>query len=218
MAINIMAETKKKKSTKKNKNEKPSAARMFFSCIGGIIATAAVICGVIALSGRNPIDLFYPQNTVTVLTEMPVSASDATTTTTTTTIPPTSPPTSYPFTTYGGTTATTGLSNAAATALKQQQAEHIRELLPSKNWKTTLMGYNATITFAQNDTANISVKVLFITESLSAKYYVYDDCTVEIRFSYSGKNYRIKGATEVVNDSKIVLTTTTGEAYSLVAA
>lgn len=216
MAINIMADTKKKTTAKKNKDDKPSAARIFFSCIGGIIAAAAVICGVIALTGRNPIDLFSPNHTVTVLTEMPVSASDPTTTTTT--VPPTSPPTSYPFTTYGGTTATTGLSNAAATALKQQQAEHIRELLPSKKWKTTLMGYNATITFAKNDTANISVKVLFITESLSAKYYVYDDCTVEIKFSYSGKNYRIKGAAEAVTDNKIVLTTTTGETYSLVAA
>ncbi|MBE6764807.1 MAG: hypothetical protein E7546_02860 [Ruminococcaceae bacterium] len=200
--------TSGKKSTSKKKSTKKNTAGNAASFLGGVVAALAILYVISLLGGKNPITYICAEKPEeTVSSDVYVSESDVTTTIT-------SIRTTYPF----ATTSSTAKPTESPASAKMQEAMRIRELLPSKKWKTTLMGYDATITFKKGDTADISVKIYFITEKLSANYYVYDDCSVEIRFSYGGKNYRIIGTADVVSDDKITLTTTTGETYTLNAA
>lgn len=197
--------TSGKKTTKKKDTKKNSAGNAA-SFLGGVIVALALMFAAAFYNGINPMDMFCAGQTQETSSEQ-VSQTDISTTIT-------SIPTTYPF----ATSSTSAAPTESPVSVKLQEAQRIRKLLPSKKWKTSLMGYDATITFKEGDKASIAVKVLVMTEKVNANYYVYDDCSVEIRFSYGGKNYRIIGTADIVSDDKIILTTTTGEKYTLKAA
>ena len=112
------------------------------------------------------------------------TTTTATTTTTTTTVP---------------TTTTTTVD-----ALKQE-AEEIREMLVSRKWQTELEGYKATVTFNKNGTAAITVKVLFISKTINAKYSVNDKCHAVIQADYEGQTLGISGQISKVSSTKLLV-------------
>lgn len=127
-------------------------------------------------------------------TDAVVSEADEVTTTTT----------AEEVTTTQKPTTTTTTENAT-----KKEAERIRKLLVSKKWKTTLEGYEGTVTFKDDNTAQISVKIgigfLAITEKVDAQYVVDDNCHAVIVAQYKDMNLGISGMVSSSRDDKIVI-------------
>ncbi len=112
-------------------------------------------------------------------------------------------------TTAATTTTTTTTTEKPTTTttvnVKKQQAEEIRKLLVAKEWTTELEGYKATIKFKNDGTATITIKVLFITQTIDAKYSVNDECHAVIIGEYNGSTYGISGNISKSSDTKLVV-------------
>ena len=107
------------------------------------------------------------------------------------------------------TTTTTTTTEAPTTTTtvdaKKLEAEEIRELLVSRKWETELEGYKATVTFKKDGTAAITVKILFISKTIEAKYSVNDKCHAVIQANYEGQTRGISGQISKVSDTKLVV-------------
>lgn len=137
-------------------------------------------------------DSFFGADTASDTDADVTSAADVVTTTTTTA-------TTTTTTTTAPTTTTTTVDPL------KEEAEEIRELLVSRKWQTELEGYKATVTFKKNGTATITVKVLFISKSIDAKYSVNDKCHAVIQADYEGQTLGISGQISKVSDTKLVV-------------
>lgn len=184
-----------------------------------VLSSLAVVFGGVYMTlramGKDPFSAPKPSKEVFVSDTEPEPASDSDfLIAVATTTPPTPPATTYPASTKPASKPT----SSPASADKLAEAVRIRKLLVSKKWKSNIMGYDANLTFKNDGTAKISVKVLFVTQNVNGTYDIGDDCSVLIRFSYAGSKYRIIGTAHAVNDDKIVLTTKSGEKYTLTAA
>lgn len=112
-------------------------------------------------------------------------------------------------TTTATTTTTTTTTEKPTTTttvnVKKQQAEEIRKLLVAKEWTTELEGYKATIKFKNDGTATISIKVLFMTQTINAQYSVNDECHAVIIGEYGGNTYGISGIISKSSDTKLIV-------------
>ena len=129
----------------------------------------------------------------TTASTAPTSSATATTMTTTTT------------TTTATTTTTKKPTTTTTVNAKKKEAEEIRKLLVSKIWTTEIEGYKATVKFKADGTATITVKVLFITQTIDAQYSVNDKCHAVILGEYGGNTYGISGTISKSSDTKLVV-------------
>jgi|GEM_PF-1568926 len=155
----------------------------FIGCRGYLDGELPISCG----GDETPVildNVSGSDHTVSSTAETTTTTAATTTTTTTTTQKPT-------------TTTTVDA--------KKQEAEEIRNLLISRKWKTELEGYTATVEFNADGTASITVKVLFISKTIDAKYSISDKCHAVIQAEYDGQLLGISGEISKVSNTKIVV-------------
>lgn len=103
------------------------------------------------------------------------------------------------------TTTVTTTTTTTTVDAKKKEAEEIRKLLISKEWTTEIEGYKANIKFRADGTATITIKVLFITQTIDAQYSVNDKCHAVIMGEYGGNTYGISGEISKASNTKLVV-------------
>lgn len=178
------------KCGKKRNNGRTWAAA---AAIGATVLIGAAVAVSGSMGGQDNI-ASAPQTVTTQPAESTTSATTAATTTTT------------EKTTTQKTTQTT----AADTS------DELRALLTSKRWSTKVMGFNAEISFNKDGSAQVILNMLFVRETLPARYTLDGSNKFGLEFSYNGEDYSIVGTVKRVSDEKLLINVGSSE-YTLTA-